>query len=303
MNEESDTIIVSEDQAGLRLDKILANQFSGIKSRSYFQMLIDQERVLLNGSPVKKRVEPKLGDEIQIYFILSPEIGLTPENIPLDIIYEDSDIIVVNKPAGLVIHPAVGNWTGTFVNALLYHCQQLPNSGTLRPGIVHRLDKDTSGVLVAAKTMDAQKGLVEIFSSRKVYKEYIAICVGNPGNIEMTGPIGRHPVNRKMMAVIETGKPAISYCQTLGTDGKLSFVKIELATGRTHQIRVHLKHHGTPVLGDPIYGNIQANSKYLAKRQLLHAKILRFNHPITGKPLEFEAPLPSDMEKWLSLVK
>jgi 23S rRNA pseudouridine1911/1915/1917 synthase len=295
MNEENDLMIISDEEEGLRLDKILASRFSGIKSRTYFEMLFDNERVLLNGNPVKKRISPKAGDEVQVFFILTPEIGLAAENIPLDIIYEDKDIIVVNKPPGLVIHPAVGNWTGTFVNGLMYHCQNLPDNGSLRPGIVHRLDKDTSGVLVAAKSSDAQKRLVEMFSTRKVYKEYIAICNGNPGKQELNSPIGRNPANRKTMAVIPNGRPALSYCETLICDGKISIVKIELATGRTHQIRVHMKHNGTPVLGDATYGNIQANAKYGLKRQMLHAKILRFNHPISGNPMEFEAPLPEDM--------
>lgn len=298
MDEESDCITIRIDEEGLRLDKILAERFSNIKSRTYFQMLIDNERVLLNGFPVKKRIKPIAGDEVHIYFILSPEIGLTPEAIPLDILYEDDDIIIVNKPAGMVVHPAVGNWTGTFVNALLHHCQHLccGDKTSLRPGIVHRLDKDTSGVLLAAKSSAAQQRLVEMFASRKIHKEYIAICVGNPGDAELTGAIGRHPVNRKMMAVVENGgKPALSSCKTLGYDGKISLVAIVLATGRTHQIRVHLKHHGTPVLGDSVYGSTQANKKYAVNRQLLHAKLLRFNHPMTGLLMEIEAPLPIDM--------
>lgn len=300
MNEENDCIIISEEDSGIRLDKILASAYSGIKSRTYFQMLIEEGRVLVNGSSVKKRILPKPGDEVQIHFILTPEIGLSPEPIPLDILYEDDAIIVVNKPAGLVIHPAVGNWTGTFVNALLYHCQQLPKGESLRPGIVHRLDKETSGVLVAAKTPDAQAKLVTLFASRQVYKEYLAVCLGNPGNCELKGAIGRHPVHRKMMSVLDAGgKPALTYCKTIGYNEKLSLVQIELATGRTHQIRVHMKHHGTPVLGDSLYGNEQANAKFGASRQMLHAKVLRFNHPISGVPLSFEAPVPEDMAGWV----
>lgn len=162
---------------------------------------------------------------------------------------------------------------------------------------MHRLDKDTSGILVAAKSSDAQKRLVELFSTRKVYKEYLAICHGNPGTKELNSPIGRNPLNRKTMAVIENGRPALSYCETLNCDGKISLVKIELATGRTHQIRVHMKHNGTPVLGDMTYGNMQANAKYGVNRQMLHAKILQFDHPISGKPMKFEAPIPEDMSE------
>lgn len=295
-DEENEILTITPEESGMRLDKILANRFSNIKSRTYFQMLIEKGRVLLNGVPVKKRVQPEVDDEVHIHFILTPEIGLLPEPIPLDILYEDQDILVVNKPAGMVVHPATGNWSGTFVNALLHHCQQLSQDSSLRPGIVHRLDKDTSGILIAAKTERAQQRLVEMFARREMHKEYLAVCLGNPGDNELTGAIGRHPVNRKMMTVLETGgKPALSTCKTLKCDGKLSQVNIILATGRTHQIRVHLKHHGTPVLGDPVYGNAQVNAKYGVKRQLLHAQLLRFKHPITNSPLEFKAPIPLDM--------
>lgn len=301
--EEIDHIIIAEDEAGERLDKILAKRFASIQSRSYFHMLFEEQRILLNGMPVKKRIQPKAGDEVQVDFIITQEIGLTPEQIPLEIIYEDADIIAINKPAGMVVHPAVGNWSGTFVNALLYHCQQVngwADPSSLRPGIVHRLDKDTSGILVAAKSSQAHKRLVEMFASRQVYKEYLAICLGNPGNARIEAPIGRHPVHRKMMAVVaDGGKSALTMCKTLSYDGKVSLVSIELATGRTHQIRVHMKHHGTPVLGDNIYGSPSANAKYRAERQLLHANILRFPHPVTGKLVSLEAPPPADLKEWV----
>lgn len=305
MQEDLDTIIISEEESQERLDKVLARRFSGIKSRTYFQMLIDQQRVLLNGEPVKKRIKPQPGDEVQIHFILTPEIGLSPENIPLDIIYEDEYLIAINKPVGMVVHPAIGNWTGTFVNALLYHCQQLhvDPQNPLRPGIVHRLDKDTSGVLIAAKTTQSQQRLIEIFSGRKIEKEYLAVCLGNPGNAKIEAPIGRHSTNRRLMSVVESGKPAVTLCKTLGTDGKVSVAEVMLKTGRTHQIRVHMKFHGTPILGDATYGNTQANQKYHADRQLLHAKSLRFEHPITGKPLLLEAPIPADIAIWMKKLK
>jgi len=163
-NQETETIIVRESEAGKRLDRILADRYIELKSRNYFQNLIRDHNVLLNGETIKKHVRPKVGDEIEIYFALTPEIDITPENIPLNVIYEDGDILVVNKPAGMVVHPAPGNWSGTFVNALLYHCKQLQRDFTnLRPGIVHRLDKDTSGVLVGAKTSLAQQRLIELF--------------------------------------------------------------------------------------------------------------------------------------------
>lgn len=302
--DESDSIVIAENEAGLRLDKILAQRFSAIRSRTYFQMLIEEQHVLLNGSPVKKRMLPKEGDEILIHFIVTPEIGLTPEAIPLDIVYEDEHLIAINKPAGMVVHPGTGNWTGTFVNALLYHCKQLyeesqRDPGGLRPGIVHRLDKDTSGVLLAAKTSLAQQRLISLFAAREIHKEYIAVCLGNPGDGEIDAPIGRHPVNRQQMAIIEEGKPSRSICKVLASDSKLSLVRIVLETGRTHQIRVHLKHRNAPVLGDSVYGNAQANSKYNGARQLLHAESLRFKHPITGVMLEIKAAIPSDIQVWM----
>jgi 23S rRNA pseudouridine1911/1915/1917 synthase len=283
----------------MRLDKVLASRYREIHSRTYFQNLIEGHNVLVNGSIVKKRIRLNVGDEVEICFVLTPEIDLTPEPIPLDIIYEDDHILVVNKPAGMVVHPAPGNWTGTFVNALLYHCKQLPGGSTLRPGIVHRLDKDTSGLLIAAKTPIAQSSLIESFSSREIDKEYLAICVGNPGKKEIREPIGRHPVHRQKMAVTEKGRASLTIVETLAFNGSLSLVKLILATGRTHQIRVHMQHARTPVLGDAVYGNLQANEKYGAKRQMLHAYILKFLHPVTKKPLEFKAEPPADMKKFL----
>lgn len=295
----NESIVISDDEAGERLDKVLANRYKEVRSRTYFQYLIEERKVLLNGQPVKKRVCPQSGDEVEVFFTLTPEIDVNPEAIPLDIIYEDNDILAITKPAGMVVHPAPGNWTGTFVNALLHHCRELDATHSMRPGIVHRLDKDTSGVLIAAKNTPAQQALIEMFAGRAIYKEYIAICVGNPGNREINQPIGRHPGDRKKMAIVEGGRPAITQVETLSFDGKLSVVKVILATGRTHQIRVHMKSIGTPVLGDATYGNAQANEKFKADRQMLHAKIVKLQHPITLKPLTIEAPIPSDMKKYI----
>lgn len=301
---DTDLIIITNDEEGDRLDKILAHRFKEVRSRTYFQHLIDEQLVLLNGAPVKKRIKPKAGDEVEIEFIVTPEIDLLPEAIPLDILYEDEHLLAINKPAGMVVHPAPGHWTGTFVNALLYHCQHLPNDGdSLRPGIVHRLDKDTSGVLIAAKTAIAHQKLVEAFASRKMYKEYLAISLGNPGEGEIDVPIGRHPVNRKQMAVIQSGRAAHTFCKTLGFNGKLSVVQLIITTGRTHQIRVHLKHRGTPVLGDELYGSAQANKQYKADRQLLHAYKLRFNHPLTGQLLDLCAPIPADIKHFIKTIQ
>ena len=293
---ETDLLVVTEEEAGERLDKVLTARFKGAYSRTYFQYLIDAQLVLLNGETVKKRIKLSLGDEIEVQFAATPEIALLPEQIPLTILYEDEFLIAINKPPGMVVHPAPGNWTGTFVNGLLYHCSQLEGEeGSLRPGIVHRLDKDTSGVLIAAKTLEVQQKLTALFASRQVYKEYLAICVGRPADGEISTLIGRHPIYRKQMAVVPRGKQAITHIKTMGWNDQLSVVKVVILTGRTHQIRVHLKHNGTPVLGDALYGNISVNRTYGVERQLLHAEILRFNHPMTGQLLEIKAPLPGDM--------
>lgn len=309
--EESESFLITEEEANLRLDKILAERFIQIKSRSYFQDLIEKGHVLLNGLPVKKRIKPKAFDEVEIQFILAPEMGLVAENIPLNIIFEDEHIIVVNKPAGMVVHPAPGHWSGTFVNALIYHCKDLIKDSALhlresipRPGIVHRLDKDTTGLLIAAKHSVAHERLVQMFAAREVHKEYLAICIGNPGEQEIKTQIGRHKELRKQMAVVqEGGKEAHTLCKTLSYNRNFSLVNIVLKTGRTHQIRVHMKHLNTPILGCPLYGNLQANKKYGVGRQMLHASVLSLNHPIINVRLEFKVDLPSDMKAFYDLSR
>lgn len=301
--DDVDLLIVTEEEAGERLDKILARRFKEVYSRTYFQYLIDEQLVLLNGIPIKKRAKPEEGDEIEVQFASAPEIELIPEAIPLSILYEDEYLLAINKPAGMVVHPAPGHWSGTFVNGLLYHCGQLAGHGdSIRPGIVHRLDKETSGVLIAAKTLEMQQKLTLLFASRQVYKEYWSICVGKPADGEISAPIGRHPVHRKQMAIVPTGKQAISFVKTLGWNDKLSFVQVVIATGRTHQIRVHLKYKGTSVLGDALYGNPSVNQFYGAQRQLLHAAKMRFIHPFTGKEVEVFAPPPEDMLRFMRKV-
>lgn len=296
MKEDSELIVVNSEEEGQRLDRILAGRFQGHYSRTYFQYLIDSDLVLVNGVSLKKRMKLKEGDEIELQFATSPEIRLSPENIPLSIIYEDEFLLAVNKPAGMVVHPAPGHWSGTFVNALLFYCQSLSQEGdSLRPGIVHRLDKETSGVLIAAKTLEMQQKLIEQFASRKVFKEYIAICVGRPPDGEIRAPIGRHPVLRKQMAIVPSGREAISICKSIQWNEKLSVVQVVITTGRTHQIRVHLQSKGHPVLGDSLYGNPSVNRHYKIERQLLHAAVVRFVHPVTGQEIELKAPLPEDM--------
>lgn len=302
MDDAFDTILIQEEEAGERLDKVLARRFQDVKSRTYFQFLIDQQHVLASGLTVKKRHVVRAGEEIQIRFILTPEMGLDPEPIPLSILYEDSDLIVVNKPAGMVVHPAPGNWKGTFANALLHHCMGLQESfqGSLRPGIVHRLDKDTSGLLIAAKSSVAHQRLIALFAERRIEKDYLTVCLGNPGKREICAPIGRHAVHRKMMAVVESGgREALTFCEPIEYKEPFCFARIRLATGRTHQIRVHLKHINCPVVGDSVYGNERINEKYEVKRQLLHASMLRFIHPIKEIPLEFMAPLPEDFYRFI----
>lgn len=308
MQEENDLFFITEEEVGERLDKILASRLSQVGSRTYFQYLINEGKVLLNGEPVKKRVKPKAGDEVEVEYILVPELTLEAENLPLRIVYEDQFILVADKAAGMVVHPAVGNWKGTFVNALLYHCRQLPSmaetSQNMRPGIVHRLDKDTSGLIIAAKTSQAQQRLIEMFADREVYKEYLAICIGNPKEGIINASIGRHPVNRKSMAVLkEGGRPSITKYRSLAFDERLSIVSVVIETGRTHQIRVHMKHHGTPILGDPIYGIASMNHKYGVSRQMLHAYRLAFNHPISEEKMEFTSEIPQDMQKIMNLIK
>ncbi len=302
VNETSDSFYVSPEEAGLRLDKVLAARYKDFRSRTYFQSLIDEGQVLLNGAQVKKRIAPQSGDYVQVAFPLSKEITLEPEDIPLDILYEDEYLLVVNKPPGLVVHPAPGNWSGTLVNGLLFHCKTLHTSKKYteeslpRPGIVHRLDKDTSGAILMGKDDAITAKLSALFSDRKVYKEYLAVCVGNPGSRKIDLPIARHPVHRKQMAVSDLGRPSITHCRSIAHDEKLSLVQLVLETGRTHQIRVHLKAINCPILGDTSYGNPQINEKIGISRPLLHSRVLRFIHPIKGVQVEAIAPLPEDMQ-------
>jgi 23S rRNA pseudouridine1911/1915/1917 synthase len=300
--DHSDTIFVSLEEEGERIDKLLASRFPSY-SRTYFQHLIDIGCVLLNGELIKKRICPNEGDEIEVCFQALPGPSLLPEKIPLNILYEDDHILAINKPFGMVVHPAPGHWSGTFVNALLAHCEHLaPSQDPLRPGIVHRLDKDTTGVLLAAKTLVAQQKLIQDFSGRKMEKTYLAICVGRPMNGVINAPIGRHPTHRKEMAILADGREAISEVQTIAFNDQVSLVLIRPKTGRTHQIRVHLKHIGCPILGDPIYGSHKANQTHDPQRILLHAYRLSFSHPITKSPLCFTAPIPEDFKPWMQKI-
>ena len=274
-----------------RLDQLLKSLYPKY-SRTYFQQLIEDQCVLINGQPTKKRAQPQIGDEIDICFRLTPELELKPENIPLDILFEDEHILAINKPAGMVVHPAPGHPTNTFANALLYHCQNLEQTGDpLRPGIVHRLDKETSGVLIAAKTAQSHAKLVELFASRSMEKTYLALCSNNPGSGGIDAPIGRHSVHRQQMTITSRGKMAITDIHSIPLSSDTVLVVAKPLTGRTHQIRVHLKSRHAPVLGDKLYGT--PNQKY--NRHLLHAWRLKFTHPITAQEMCFTAPIPDDM--------
>ncbi len=290
---EQETICATEEK---RLDKILTDQFPSC-SRNYIQSLFEKGLITINGQAVKKRYVPKIGERISVEFTDEDPIDLAPDPIPLDILYEDDAIICVNKPSGMVVHPAPGHPRKTFVNALLHHCQTLDvEKGDVRPGIVHRLDKETSGILVAAKTRSAQEKLTSAFSNRLVKKEYLAICTGSPGTRTIDASIGRHPVRRKEMALNETGKEAVTEVSTVQKGELFSLISAKPITGRTHQIRVHLKSIGFPILGDKTYGYIKLNQKFRIERQLLHAYKLSFPHPTTNEEIKLTAPIPEDFK-------
>ncbi|MGM0440571.1 MAG: RluA family pseudouridine synthase [Chlamydiota bacterium] len=299
--QDVDFIIIAEDEAGQRLDLTLKNHYPHY-SRSYFQDLIKRELISINDQQVKKHAKPKAGDRITIKFPIDQEVSLKPENIPLEILYEDSDLLVINKPAGMTVHPAPGNWTGTFVNALLNHCN-LDIEESLRPGIVHRLDKNTSGILMAAKNDKTQNLLIEMFRRREITKEYLVICVGNPGEGVIDKRIARHPIHRKMMTVVEEGgRHATTSYKTITHNNNLSIVHLYLHTGRTHQLRVHMKFRQTPILGDETYGIKSMNKKFHAHHQLLHAYRLKFQHPAHGNSISLTAPPPAEMQYFIHKI-
>ncbi len=296
MKNKLDDFTIEQENSD-RIDIFLTKRYKEY-SRSYFQELIEKKHVLLNGKPLKKREVPTIGDQINICFKNRPGPDLTPQAIPLDIVYEDAHIIAINKPAFMVVHPAPGNWSNTFVNALLNHCT-LPNTSEFRPGIVHRLDKETSGILLAAKSELAHQRLCEQFAQRTIQKEYVAIAIGKVPSIRVDMPIKRCSTHRKKMIIAQQdeGKEAITDIELLGYNGSLSKVRLFPKTGRTHQLRVHLKQLGNPILGDKLYGKNSINERFGAMRHYLHAKKISFIHPITQERLELEAPLPKDMEE------
>jgi 23S rRNA pseudouridine1911/1915/1917 synthase len=313
--DRTETFIIDEDGAGQRLDAFLAHLIPDL-TRSAVQRLIEQGHVYLDDSMPKPSVKLRVGDKVQVT-VPPPELtSATPEDIPLEILFEDSDLVVVNKPAGMVVHPGAGNSAGTLVNALLGHCNDLSGiGGELRPGIVHRIDKETSGILVVAKSDAAHQGLSQQFSAHTIKRVYIALVFGSmktdTGKIE--GTIGRHPVDRKKMSgTSRHGKRAVTHWRVLARYPGVSLLRIKLETGRTHQIRVHLSENGHPLLGDAVYGGggrlaglKDAKLKSLIKemgRQALHAQTLGFIHPVTGVYLEFSAELPADIQTILDYL-
>lgn len=306
MNENGlQRLTVSPEDAGVRIDKYLAEQLPDI-TRSYLQKLLKDGSVQMNGKPVKASTKTAVGALIALTIPEPEEPEILPEDIPLDILYEDSDVILINKPKDMVVHPAAGHYTGTLVNALMYHCKgDLSGiNGVLRPGIVHRIDKDTTGVLIVCKNDRAHNALAEQLKEHSITRKYRAIVCGNLKEDEGTvdAPLGRHPQDRKKMAIVRSGgKRAVTHYRVLERFGNYTYIECRLETGRTHQIRVHMASLGHPLLGDEIYG--RAKSPFKLEGQTLHAMVLGFIHPTTGEYMEFEAPLPEYFEKLLEKLR
>lgn len=308
------SLVVDQADEGVRLDAYLAVQIEGW-SRSRLQRLIDDQDVLVNGKAAKSSFKLSAGDEIEVELTPPPSATFAPENIPVDVVYEDGEVIVVNKPAGMVVHPASGVYSGTLANALAYRFQNLSaTGGPVRPGIVHRLDKDTSGLMVVAKKELAHEKLSDQFRSREVFKRYVALVYGvvktPQGRIEQ--PIARDPRNRTRMAVVAGGRAALSLYSVRRQLDAFALVDVEIKTGRTHQIRVHLAWLTHPVVGDLVYGGGRENSLQNPQlraqvrrltRQFLHAEELGFNHPTTGEAMRFVAPLPAELSEFLERLE
>lgn len=296
--------VFTADRADERLDLFLVRRLPDL-SRSYAQRLIADGQVTVDGTARKANYKLRGGEEIVCTMPPAEEIEICAEDIPLDILYEDADIIVVNKARGMVVHPAAGIYTGTLVNALLWHCHDLSGiNGALRPGIVHRLDKDTSGVMVAAKNDMAHHYLARQIRDKDARREYRAIVHGNivPRAGVITGAIGRHPTDRKKMAIVrENGKPATTHFEVLERFGDYTYVSCRLETGRTHQIRVHMTSIGHPLVGDPKY--TAKKNPFAIVGQALHSLTLSLTHPRTGTEMTFTAPLPADMEEILHTLQ
>ncbi|QIE59141.1 RluA family pseudouridine synthase [Rasiella rasia] len=321
--------VADKGQSPLRVDKYLMNKVENA-TRNKIQKSAKDGNIYVNDVVVKQNYKVKAGDVVTVLFEHPPyEMLLTPEDLPIDIVYEDDDVLVVNKAPGMVVHPGHGNYSGTLINALTFHFDNLPNNSSNRPGLVHRIDKDTSGLLVVAKTEEAMTHLSRQFFNKTTQREYIALVWGDvkEDNGTVEGHIGRHPKNRLQNTVFlgddadEKGKPAVTHYKVLERFGYVTLLSCRLETGRTHQIRVHLKHIGHTLFNDERYGGEKilkgtTFSKYkqfvdncfkILPRQALHARTLGFEHPTTGASLKFEAPIPNDMEacieKWRVYAK
>jgi 23S rRNA pseudouridine1911/1915/1917 synthase len=294
--------IIHEDQKNDRIDKVLSN-LNEEWSRSQVQLWIKEGHVLVNGQKIKTNYKCTINDSVEINIPEAVELDVVPEEMNLDIYYEDPDVLVVNKPKGMVVHPAPGHTSGTLVNGLMAHCKDLSGiNGVLRPGIVHRIDKDTSGLLMVAKNDLAHESLVNQLVAKTVTRKYKAVVHGviphDYGTVD--APLGRDSRDRQSMTVVDNGKHAVTHFHVLERFKDFTFVECQLETGRTHQIRVHLKYIGFPLAGDPKYG---PRKTLELGGQALHAGLLGFNHPRTGEYLEFEAPLPADYEELLDNLR
>lgn len=297
---------VEAEQEGERLDKFLSIIYPEF-SRAFFQKLIKSKQVSVNKTPQKASYCVKIDDIVTVEIPDAVETTIEPENIPLDILYEDDDVLIVNKPKGMVVHPSAGHYSGTLVNAIMYHCKDTLSgiNGEIRPGIVHRIDMDTTGSLIVCKNDEAHVNIAQQIKEHSVNRIYVGIVCGNvkedSGTVE--GAIGRHPIERKKMAINEkTGKPAITHYKVLERFKNYTYMQFKLETGRTHQIRVHMASIGHPLLGDTLYSSGRLPFKHL-QGQCLHAKTIGFIHPKTGEYMEYSAPLPEYFEKLLCLLK
>lgn len=304
--EQKVELTVAEEMSGKRLDSVLAGMMPEY-SRSFIQKLFENGSITVGGDPCsEKKRKAAAGDIVEITIPQPERLEVEAEDIPLDIVYEDDELLVVDKPAGMVVHPAPGNHSGTLVNALMYHCGDALSSinGVIRPGIVHRIDKDTSGLLMVAKTDRAHNALSAQLAEHSITRRYKAIVYSNIKEDEGTvdKPIGRDPGNRLRNAVVYTNsKNAVTHYRVLERFGGFTLVEAVLETGRTHQIRVHMAYIRHPLLGDMLYG--PAKNRYGAKRQMLHAGVLGFVHPVTGEYMEFNSPLPQDFEDVLAKLR
>ena len=303
-DENKEILTVSEAGKGVRIDRYLSDCYPQW-SRSYLQKLLKEENIMVEGQKVKANYKLHSGENITISVPPLEDVEILPENIPLDILYEDEWLLIVNKPKGMVVHPAAGHTSGTLVNAIMYHCQGNLSgiNGQIRPGIVHRIDKDTTGALVICKDDTTHRALAEQLKEHSITRKYRAIVLGNlteDGTVE--GPIGRHPIDRKKMAInYKNGKSAVTHYHILENFQKYNYIECQLETGRTHQIRVHMTSIGHPLLGDSVY--TKAKWHYKLEGQVLHAMVLGFIHPATGKYLEVEAPLPDYFSQLLENLR